>query len=494
MMLALVSIALSVRRELPALLRGVLLALSLAGLELALLAESRGWLFTLPVVLVLAIWAVRDRLAIALAAIPPIVGFLAVLHRLLDVYTVGSRLPPDQRALIAAAQHAGRAGLFACAVVFVIGSAAAMLAPVTIRRRPSARQRVAIGWIVAVVAVLGCVGAADLATHGRPFHELRVQWSGFTHPSRSEIDSEGSHFGSVGTQRYDAWRVAWDAFVAHPIGGLGQDNFADYYDAHGRTGISVAWTHSIEMRLLAHTGIVGTLAFLVFLAGALTAAVRVRTRSEPLARATVGIALCPLIVWLVHGSVDWFWEIPALTGPALGFLAAAGSLGAAERPVEPAASWRTVAARGLEVCAVGAAVVVLVFSYLSVREMSIGADLRSSNPDAAFAAFRRAGSLNPLNADPGRFGGTLALQLGRWREARSFYAQAIAREPDGWLPWFGSGLAASMLGDQREASRDFRRALSVENAQPAIRIALRRVHSSHPLTARQGLRMLVFVS
>jgi tetratricopeptide (TPR) repeat protein len=207
----------------------------------------------------------------------------------------------------------------------------------------------------------------------------------------------------------------------------------------------------------------------------------------------VGIALCPVIVWLVHGSLDWFWEIPALTGPALGFLAAAGSLGAAEPPVEPAAPRRMVV-RGLEVCAVAAAVVVLVFPYLSVREMSIGADLRSSNPDAAFAAFRRAASLNPLNGDPGRFGGTLALQLGRWREAHGFYSQAIAREPDGWLPWFGSGLAASELGDHRDASRDFRKALSLENAQPAIRIALRRADSSHPLTARQGLRMLILAS
>ena len=491
MIAALISVSLSVRREVPALLRGALLAVSLADLALALLAESRGWLFTLPIVLVLAVCVSRDRLLVALASVAPLLGFAAVLRRLLDVYSSTPTFPPDQRALIAAAEQAGRATLFAAAVVFVVGAAVAMVAPLAIRWRPSAPQRVAIGAIVVVVAIVACLAAATVATHGRPVHELKVQWSGLTHPARPAVNAHASHFGTVGTERYDGWRVAWDAFRAHPIGGLGQDNFADYYDVHGRTGISVQWTHSFEMRLLAHTGIVGTLAFAVFLAGALIAALRSRFTGDRAARAVAGIALLPLIVWFVHGSIDWFWEVPALTGPAFMFLAAAGSLSSAERPVgapQPARRW---VALGGGACAVAAAAAVLVFPYLSVREMSIGSDLRTSNPDAAFAAFRRAGSLNPLNADPGRFGGTFALQLRRWREARHFYAQAIDREPDGWLPWFGSGLAASELGDRRAARHDFRVALSVENSQPAIREALRRLHSRHPLTAQQGLKMLI---
>jgi hypothetical protein len=492
MMLALVSVGLSVRRELPALLRGLLLALSLAGLELALLAESRGWLFTLPVVLVLALWVSRDRLALACASIPPIIGLLAVLHRLLDVYTAGEIFPPNQHALITAAERAGRAGLFACAVVFVIGSAAAMLAPVLIRRRPSSGQRVAIGWAVAVIAVFGCLVAADVATHQRPLHELKVQWSGFTHPARAEHGGGTSHFGAVGTQRYDAWRVAWDAFVAHPLGGLGQDNFADYYEVHGHTGVSLAWTHSLEMRMLAHTGIVGTLAFLVFIIGSLIAAIRTRMRGDPLARAVAAVALLPLIVWLVQGSIDWFWEMPALTGPALGFLAAAGALGAPSAPLVRPSPGRVRVYAGLGVATFAVIAVVLIFPYLSVREMSIGADLRATNPDAALTAFRRAGSLNPLNADPGRFAGTFALQQGRWSDARHFFDQATTRQPGGWLPWFGAGLAASELGDRRAARHDFKVAMTLEHDQPVIRLAYRRLHSRHPLTAQQGLDGLVF--
>jgi O-Antigen ligase len=498
MMLALVSVGLSVRRELPSLLRGLLLALSAAGLQLALLGESRGWLFTLPLVLVLAVWASRDRLAIVVAAIPPTIALLVVLHRLLHVYTVGNAAVPVQRTVIAAAQHAGRASLVACAVVFVVGSVAAMLSPLFIKRRPRGRERVVLGWVLAGLAIVVCLVGADVATSGRPFHELKVQWTGFTHPARLETNGVGSHFATVGTQRYDAWRVAWDAFLAHPIGGLGQDNFADYYASRGRTGVAVEWTHSLEMRLLAHTGIVGTLAFLVFIVGALIGAIRIRRRGDPLARAMAGIALTPLIVWLVHGSLDWFWEIPALTGPSFAFLAAAGAMptaeAAAEAPPQPRASLargQVWAVRAVGAVAVAAAVVVLVFPYLSVREMSIGTNLRSTDPDAAFTAFRRAASLNPLNSDPGRFGGTLALQLGRWQEARRLYAQAIAREPDGWLAWFGSGLAASELGARRTARHDFTVARSLENAQPVIDVALKRVDSRHPLTAQSALGMFV---
>ena len=36
--------------------------------------------------------------------------------------------------------------------------------------------------------------------------------------------------------------------------------------------------------------------------------------------------MLPLVVWLIYGSVDWFWEMPALSGPALGFLGVAVAL------------------------------------------------------------------------------------------------------------------------------------------------------------------------
>src|SRR6185312_3362182 len=102
----------------------------------------------------------------------------------------------------------------------------------------------------------------------------------------------------------DFWRVALDAFVNHPIGGLGQDNFGDYYLPRRRTAEEPSWTHSLELRLLAHTGIVGFGLFAGFVGMALTAALRARRRGPPLVRSVSAIALLPFVVWVIYGSVD----------------------------------------------------------------------------------------------------------------------------------------------------------------------------------------------
>ncbi len=117
----------------------------------------------------------------------------------------------------------------------------------------------------------------------------------------------------MGTVRYDFWRVALDAFAAHPITGLGQDNFLDYYIPRRRSDQEPSYVHSLELRLLTHTGVVGFVLFAVFLVAALAAALPGRRRAG-LEAAVAGAALLPLVVWVVHGSLDWFWELPALSG------------------------------------------------------------------------------------------------------------------------------------------------------------------------------------
>ncbi len=158
--------------------------------------------------------------------------------------------------------------------------------------------------------------------------------------------SAGSHFFKVGSGRYDFWRVSVDAVKAHPLGGLGQDNFADYYITRRRTGEEPRWTHSLEFRLLAHTGIVGFVLFTVFLVAALIAAAKaVRRRRSPLLAVAAAGGLIPLIPWLVHGSVDWFWEVPALSGPAFAFLGMAAGL---SRQRDEAAAAATTASDAAE--------------------------------------------------------------------------------------------------------------------------------------------------
>src|SRR5205807_1194211 len=157
---ALTAIALAARRELPGLLRGALMGFACAGLQLAVIVQSRGWLFTLPLIALGAIVVLPDRLRVVGAALLPVAAPVAISH---------------------------------------------------------------------------------------PLRFVSRQWNGFSH---TESALSGSHFTDVGSGRYDFWRVSLDAFTAHPAGGLGQDNFAEYYVRHRRTSEEPAWTHSLELRLL----------------------------------------------------------------------------------------------------------------------------------------------------------------------------------------------------------------------------------------------------
>lgn len=490
-MSSLVAIALASRRELPGLLRGVLIAVASSGLQLALMAQSRGWLFTLPLVLLVTIVLAPDRLRFGLTAILPTVAALIPVHRLVTVFASG-----DPAALNRAAQSAGRESLILCVVMLVVGTLIAWIEG--LRRppdlSPTRRRQIGTAAVVLVLAA-GLVGGS-VATHGDPIGFVKTQWQGFSHPSTS--NATGSHFATVGSGRYDFWRVAMDAFLAHPIGGLGQDNFDAYYLLHRRTDEEPAWTHSLEMRLLAHTGIVGFGLFAVFLVAALAGAWRVRRRGDPLGHVVAGIALLPLTVWLIHGSVDWLWEIPALTGPALGFLGVACAL---DRVADASPSGSRArpqpVLRGVAMLAgllsLAACVVVLGFSYLSVREVSLASDARYSDPSGALHDLTAGASLNPLNADPGRLAGAIALQNGEYLTAEARFRQAIDRGSGDWLSWLGTGLAASELGQRRLAHHDFQVSYSINSQQTAVRQALARVYTKNPLTSAQAFNLLVLV-
>jgi hypothetical protein len=493
---ALTAIALAARRELPGLVRGLLLALACADLQLSLIVQSRGWLFTLPLMAAVSIFVVRERFRVVMAAVLPLAGAAALLHRLLAVYgsSGGANLNHN-------ASRAGQAGLAVCAVIFVLGTLLAWadsLWPPPALTRPVRRL---VGGALVAGCVIAFALAGTFATHGHPFRFISRQWNGFSHVQRSF--SQQTHFTDVGSSRYDFWRVSLDGFRAHPVGGLGEDNFADYYLLHRRTLNEPSWTHSLELRLLAQTGLVGFALFTAFIVGALWLAVRVRRRGDELARGVAGIALLPLVVWLIHGSLDWFWEIPALSGPALGFLGMAGSVAPVSLPAarssggEPAPwwgarpVWQRFGAIGAGMLALVAAVVVLGFPYLSVREVSLATNVRATDPAAALADLRRAGDLNPLNAEPGRLGGFIALQNGQYALAEQRFRQSIDREPGGWLARLGAGLAASAQGARQQAHRDFASAYAINNRQPAIAQALRRVYTRNPLTAAEAAKLFI---
>ncbi len=484
---ALLATVLAARRELPGLLRGFLIACACASLQLCVIGQSRGWLFTLPLVLICSIAVVRDRLRVAAVALLPAVATVIPVHQLLDIFQGGEQ---SAAALSDAARSAAGTSLLICAAMLFIGTLAAWAETLTggVSLSPAIRRRLSVGAGTLAVACV-CVGAL-VATHDHPIAFITRQWNGFSH--QAGADAGGSHFEQVGSGRYDFWRVSLDAFAAHPLGGLGQDNFADYYVSRRRTSEDPRWTHSLELRLLAMTGVVGFVLLTVFIAGALAAALQARRRGPPLASAAAGIALLPLVVWLIHGSVDWFWEVPALSGPTLGFLGMACALrpGARDKGASRGSRpgiWitRVAGAAGLLACTA-----VLALPYLAVRKISQASDVSANDPVAALADLTTAAQLDPWNPDSTRMAGMIALQTGRFAVAQRRFRQTIAREPDGWYGWLGAGLAASELGEPRAAEIALERAHAIDPQNETIKAALARVLSRHPISAGEALILL----
>ncbi|HEX4804695.1 MAG TPA: O-antigen ligase family protein [Conexibacter sp.] len=495
----LLAIGLAARRELPVVLRGLLLALAAAALQLSVLCESRGWLFALPIVLVLALAVTpgHARLRLALWALPPFAGAALALPALLRVFERADAAPTDAatlRALAATGAHAANVALPVCAGVLAVGLA---LAAVDRRATVSPRvargaNRVAAG--LAIAAVIAAVAAGLALTHGRPDRKIADYWN--RSQSYQALAPGASRFAAVGSNRPDFWRVALDAFADRPLGGLGQDNWSAYYLRRRRSDEQPSWTHSIELRLLAHTGAVGFLLFAGFLVAALTAALRARARAGRAASAVAATALLPLLVWLVHGSVDWFWEIPALSGPALAFLALGGALmrgpaaarAPAGAPVPPARP-RLLGAVALGTLALAAAAA-LALPYLADREVAAASSGWPSDPARAFARLDRAARLDPLSARPELVAGVIALELGQGRAAERRFTRALARDGGDWFALFGRGLAASALGARSRARADYERARSLDPGEPLLREALARVGGQRPLSAQEAFGSL----
>lgn len=508
----LVCIVLATRRRLAGPVRGLLIAFAAVSLQLATIVQSRGWLFTLPLIALAAIVIVPDRLRVAGAAVIPVVAALIPVRRLLHVYQSG---PSDP--LRALAIHAARPALAMCVGAFVVGTLLAWADTLYRGRGLGRAQRRALGSVLALIGVAGVLAGGLVVSKGHPFQFISRQWHGFAH---AEAVYGSSHFTDVGSGRYDFWRVALHAFEHHPIGGLGQDNFGDYYLTMGKTGEEPSWTHSLELRLLAHTGIVGFLLLGGFLIAAVMAAARTRRRGDPEARLLAAALLMPLVVWLIHGSLDWFWEVPALSGPALGFLGAAGGLGtalgvsrgpvgvetpetSAEAPMASEGSAARDRRRSRRVPAplgfsAGLVVlvcltVVLAFPYLSAHEVQVASRASATNTSAALDDLRLAAKLNPLSSDPGRLAGAIALRNGRWTLALRQFRKSLAAEPGGWFSWLGAGLAESALGEPEQAHRYFAEAKRINARQPAVQDALQRVYSKSPLSSDEAFKLLVLL-
>jgi hypothetical protein len=153
-------------------------------------------------------------------------------------------------------------------------------------------------------------------------------------PNDAELSAgaDARRLTTATSYRYEYWRVALRAVGREPLTGLGAGGFRVAWLKERPIAERVRDTHSIELEFAAELGLPGLLAFLL-LAGGVGAAARTAVRREP--EVAAGAAAATL-AWFVHASIDWDWQLPAVTLPAV--VLAGVLLTVAERPADPAAA------------------------------------------------------------------------------------------------------------------------------------------------------------
>jgi tetratricopeptide (TPR) repeat protein len=460
-------------RRLPWSLRGLLAGGAVLLAEVALLSQSRGSLYATPVMLILVFALLPGRTRTFAVLVPVAAGIGAAAPAVLRV---GDDLRHE--AVVPATLHSATIAMFAAAVVVgaVVGLGAAMEGRLTFSERSA--KRVRSGVRAAAVTLLVVVLAGGLVAAGNPVARIEKGWQSFKGGYGHGISSSSRLVSGLGSARYDFYRVALDEFLAHPLVGIGADNFEEQYLVHGRSEETPHYPHSVEFRTLAQTGIVGVLLALIGLGAALLAAARALRGPDQLARSVAAAALAGFGYWVVHGSFDWFWEFAGLGGPAFALLGIACALAPARAGVGARATRDRSRVRLRRVALAAAVLLVLAATvslgapWLSQLELQSAARIWTRAPQAAYARLREAARLNPLSDEADTTAGSIALRYGELDRADREFALALARTPGDAYATLERGAIASARGERALALVLLERAARLDPREPLTREAL----------------------
>ena len=314
------------------------------------MVQSKGGVIALVVSAIVVLAVAKDRLrilAVLLLSAAPVLALYCPLTRPFRAWNSGASV----RVLDDAIHSAATWAVVLSAGVAVLGGLWA-LADSRTTVSPRARRAAAILTACALaVGLLGGISAAFVRVD-HPVAFLQDKWHEFTHRG---IAKGGSHFASLGSSRWDFWRVAGSEFVAHPLAGIGQHGFAAAYLVKGRSVETPQRAHSVFLDQLSETGLIGFALLLAGIGAPLWLIAR-RARGSILHAGILGSA----IYWLVHSAGDWIWTFPAV-GIPLFLMLGIGASSESRRPLRTRV--------GLAAAVVPAAVALFAFvpPWLSAR-------------------------------------------------------------------------------------------------------------------------------
>jgi len=170
--------------------------------------------------------------------------------------------------------------------------------------------------------------------------------------------------------------------------------------------------------------------------------------------------------WLIHGSVDWFWEVPALGAPAFAWLAVAGQTVPRDPP--GARNRLPFYARLPLVLVAAVAAVGLAIPWVAAKEIETASASWAADPATAFRRLDLARQLNPLTDNADVVAGVIASRLHDRPKERAAFVRAIDRNPHNWYARFELALVDARQGKTAAALAQLRLAGQLNPREPVI--------------------------
>ena len=364
------------------------------------------------------------------------------------------------------------AALVLGAVVARLG-ARAVIARESSLSLPVPRPRhVLAGLTLALVLAVGALALTDRGVGGTIEH----QWDSFRAIKYERQNDPGRVLRANSGNRWVWWREAAGAWWDAPVEGHGAGSFPLLHLRHRRDTLEVRQPHSVPLEWLAENGLVG----LVLAGGAivllLAAGVRALRRAHGADRAARAALLGAGGAWVVHLPLDWDWDIPALTLPALACLAVLAAAPLPPRPPRTAPGVRVAVtvAGALAACLVALSALLPALARERTSEaLAAAADGSPQALERGAGSAEAARRLDPLSVRPLFAAATLAERRGRYAQAAEFLAEAARRQPENPAVWVRLSRFELLLDDVRAALRSARRVAELDPRSPFPSIAVR---------------------
>lgn len=373
---------------------------------------------------------------------------------------------------LAAATDDGRT-LALLLVVLAAGAAAAAYGLAIAEQHYEPPAHVRRGWGATLAVAAGVLLLLVFARYGSPDDIARRAYDGFKQPPpviRSNLNERLFSFSNAG--RISEWNVALDQWREAPVTGTGAGTYEQHWLRDRERGSKVRDAHSLYLEVLGELGVVGLALLAAALAIPLSAGVR--SRHHRIFPAAFGA----YVAYVVHAGVDWDWEIPAVTMPAL---ACGCALLVARRraPGRPPAM-RARAGAAAVLVAVALAGVVVTLGNNAIEDA--GEAVRTEQWAVAAERAREARRWAPWSPEPLRRLGQVQVARGRYAAAERNLRAAIAKDPRNWELWFD--LALATLPPAQIAAMD--RALELNPLSPELQEYEREVVAARRKSAKSS--------